>query len=65
MAEPKSDRIGCAGKVRYRTRIDALIALADTTKRKPMRTDKDERRPYRCESCFGWHLTSWSTRWRP
>ena len=50
-------RRGCA-KVRYRNRVDALIALARIQFRdKPTRA-KSETRVYRCERCYGYHLTS-------
>lgn len=43
----------CA-KVRYRTQLDARIALV-FMKGKDKRK---ERRAYRCPFCYGWHLTS-------
>jgi hypothetical protein len=44
-------------KIRYRDRVSALYALAQTSaRRKP--TDKDETRAYHCPDCSGWHLTS-------
>ena len=44
----------CAtGKVRYRDRLGAEIALALL-----VREDHGEARVYRCPRCFGWHLTS-------
>lgn len=56
---------GCTDKVRYRTKLDAKIALANTSLRKRTRAGKDESRPYKCEHCFGWHLTSWTSRRHP
>lgn len=41
------------GKVRYRDKLGARIALARTWGRA-----RDESRIYRCEFCHGWHLTS-------
>lgn len=52
------------GKVRYRDRIAAQLALIKTGKKRHARRGKDEKRPYRCGACRGWHLTSWTTRWR-
>ncbi len=40
-------------KVRFRTELDAKIALAAV-----LRRDKGEKRIYRCPRCKGWHLTS-------
>lgn len=40
-------------KRRYRDRIGALLALADT-----QRKGRDEIRVYHCRDCKGWHLTS-------
>ena len=45
------------GKVRYADRIEALLALADTT-REAANDKRTEKRVYRCEECHGWHLTS-------
>ncbi|WP_186343712.1 hypothetical protein [Streptomyces sp. CFMR 7] len=41
------------GKRRYRNRLDARIALANTRRR-----DHGEKRVYQCPGCHGWHLTS-------
>ncbi|MFJ6239814.1 hypothetical protein ACIQH0_37810 [Streptomyces griseus] len=41
------------GKRRYRNRLDARIALANTRRR-----DRGEKRAYQCPGCHGWHLTS-------
>lgn len=41
------------GKVRFRTEVDAMLALARRAHR-----DKGEIRQYRCPFCKGWHLTS-------
>lgn len=54
----------CA-KTRYRTRIDALIALARIQRRDNPKRSKTETRPYRCGRCHGWHLTSKPYRPRP
>lgn len=43
-------------KIRYRTRIDAMISLA--TLRHQDKPDHTEQRCYRCPRCRGWHLTS-------
>lgn len=49
----------CA-KVRYRTEIDAKIALSNTAYTAAQRSDekRQESRTYRCPRCKGWHLTS-------
>lgn len=39
-------------KVRFGSRLDARIALAEA------QVDRDEKRVYRCRFCLGWHLTS-------
>lgn len=45
-------------KVRYRTEVDAKIAMANIgAKDNPARA-KTERRAYRCPKCAGWQLTS-------
>lgn len=50
---------GCpCGKVRYRDRIAAQLALATIGRVDSSRRPKSERRPYRCPLCKGWHLTS-------
>lgn len=46
------------GKVRFRDRIGALMAL-NGRGRGDHRRDKTEARAYRCPDCHGWHLTSW------
>ena len=47
------------GKVRYRTELDAKIALARFSRKRHERRPKNERRPYKCPVCRGWwHLTS-------
>lgn len=58
----RTSRCAKSGKVRYRTLLDAKIALADTH-RNP-KSKRDEKRYYRCPYCDGWHLTSkeWKTK---
>lgn len=53
----------CA-KVRYRTEIDAKIALsrAETTGARRSDEKRKEARAYRCPRCNGWHLTSQARR---
>lgn len=46
-----------SGKVRYRDRIAAELALVSTGKNDQRRA-KNEHRSYRCPDCKGWHLTS-------
>jgi hypothetical protein len=43
-------------KVRYRDRLSAQIALADTSRRHASK--REEARVYSCSMCRGWHLTS-------
>jgi hypothetical protein len=45
-------------KWRYRTRVDALLALARIQRRDSSGREKQEQRAYHCSRCFGWHLTS-------
>jgi hypothetical protein len=45
-----------SGKVRYRTRIDAKIALANTHRKAA--STREETRIYFCPNCRGQHLTS-------
>jgi hypothetical protein len=46
-------RVTKCGKVRYRTELDAKMALANRVWK-----DKGEVRAYRHSKCGGWHLTS-------
>ena len=46
------------GKIRYRDRLAAKLALARIMRRDDASRPKSERRPYRCPACRGWHLTS-------
>jgi hypothetical protein len=56
----RKDRCGPSGKLRYRTRNAALLALAATIAARllPHGTRRRERRVYHCILCNGWHLTS-------
>lgn len=49
-------------KIRYRTELDAKIALSNIqyklAVRGACREVKTEARVYRCPMCGGWHLTS-------
>ena len=47
-----------SGKIRYRDRVAALLALADTRHADRSGRPKIEKRAYPCPSCHGWHLTS-------
>lgn len=47
----------CA-KHRFRTRVDALLAIATIGRKDNPGRPKTERRAYRCPDCRGWHLTS-------
>lgn len=46
------------GKLRYRDRVGALLALAKAQHADKAHRPKTEARAYRCPSCYGWHLTS-------
>lgn len=47
------------GKIRYRDRIGASVALIDAqSKAHSQARVKHETRAYRCDRCRGWHLTS-------
>lgn len=46
-----------SGKWRYRTEIDAKLALADIQHRDSSTRLHMEQRAYRCTECRGWHLT--------
>lgn len=52
-ALPRCDRWG---KVRYRDRLGAEIALASTARSQT--ACRGESRVHRCPDCGGWHLTS-------
>lgn len=52
------------GKVRFRDRIGALMAIAGRGRNDQGR-EKTEARAYRCEQCRGWHLTSWKDKPKP
>jgi len=45
------------GKLRFQSRLEAMIALADTGK-DGASNRRSEKSFYRCPHCFGWHLTS-------
>lgn len=51
-----------SGKVRYRDRIGALLALASAQHKDGSKRAKTEKRAYRCTNCRGWHLTSKANR---
>lgn len=55
---------GRCRKKRYPTRVDALLALASTSRKRHTRREKDEKRAYECERCGKWHLTSQEERER-
>ena len=56
MKRKKKLRRGKTRKIRYRTKLDAKLALASTQRSRNPR--REERRYYRCPACKGWHLTS-------
>lgn len=45
-------------KIRYRTELDAKIALADTQMKALRKNKRTECRAYRCPDCHAFHLTS-------
>ena len=45
-------------KRRYSSKVDAMLVLADVTKRDSTRRPKIEHRPYYHHACGSWHLTS-------
>lgn len=47
----------CARKMRYSTKIDALMAASRVTLKKSVAL-----RTYRCPICGGWHLTKYKNR---
>lgn len=47
----------CAKK-RYRDRVAALLALANTQFKDSSSRAKIETRAYKCDACVGWHITS-------
>ncbi|KMM44867.1 hypothetical protein CWIS_13650 [Cellulomonas sp. A375-1] len=47
-----------SGKVRYRDRLDALLALSKIGRKDSPRRPGSEQRAYPCPRCKGWHLTS-------
>ena len=51
------------GKYRFRDRVGALVALAESMRRAS--GNRNEVRAYRCELCRGWHLTSKALYERP
>nr|WP_243394815.1 hypothetical protein [Bifidobacterium imperatoris] len=54
-----SDISSACGKARFRTELDAKIALASVQRQRRGRVrDKDEKRYYLCPQCHGYHLTS-------
>ncbi len=60
-------KCSATGKVRFSTKIDAQIALANATRptrRNDQNRPKEEKRVFLCPSCHGWHLTSMRT-WQP
>lgn len=52
-------------KIRYRDRIAALLAMANSQHRDASHRPKTEQRAYRCPLCYGWHLTSRAERRKP
>ncbi|WP_433337038.1 hypothetical protein [Spirillospora sp. CA-294931] len=60
---PHRPRTRCpSGKVRFKDRIAATLALATIQRQGRPDRDKMEARAYRCPDCAGWHLTSSRTR---
>ena len=48
-------------KIRYKTEVDAKIALAFM----PDKPKRKECRAYQCPKCRGFHLTSWEKAGKP
>ena len=49
-------------KIRYRSEIDALLALNEVIRRREQgKENRKECRYYRCPYCRGWHLTKRET----
>lgn len=61
MSSTRSAKGGCR-KIRYRDRLEALIALSGVGGNRHTRRTKDEIRAYECPRCKGWHLTSQTSR---
>lgn len=55
MKRPRPNGTCPTGKLRYRDRVAALLALGRIDDIDPRRGEK---RAYRCPRCRGWHLTS-------
>jgi hypothetical protein len=55
MKRPQPNGTCPTGKLRYRDRIAAQLALTRIDNANP---DRGEKRTYRCHLCRGWHLTS-------
>ena len=49
------------GKSRFPNRVEAMIALSETT-RPTAKSNRSEQRIYLCQMCAGWHMTSQSLR---
>lgn len=50
---------GACKKIRYRSELDAKIALSRTFRmRKNVQNSHEEERYYQCRRCRGWYLTS-------
>ena len=61
---PPSGRHTCAtGKHRFKDRISALVALAESAR--SAKNYRNEVRAYECPRCRGWHLTSKALYERP
>lgn len=54
--EKKYQKQNCR-KIKYKDKIEAMIALADCTKRSA-KSHHMENRIYYCQECHAWHLTS-------
>lgn len=49
----------CAGKRQFNDEIDAMLVLAKISRKDSSGRPKTEKRPYLCEHCHKYHLTSW------
>lgn len=47
-----------SGKVRYKDRLGANLALMRIRAKDNTKRDRSEDHAYECSQCLGWHLTS-------
>lgn len=49
----------CSGKRQFKDEIEAMLVLAKISRKDSSGRPKTEKRPYLCEHCKKYHLTSW------